>query len=98
MTQARNLKNGSHAPCVTIMVCSFSNMHEKSMEGWKGNCNIKSRNPGFQALTDAFAAHRQCARDNDALASEEGTSVCTCGKLHAASSLPPVICQANTFH
>lgn len=96
MTQAKNLKNGSHARCVTIMVSSFSIVHQRNMKGWRSNCNIKSRNPGFQALTDAFAAHRQCARDNDALASEEGTSVCTCGKLHAACVLPhPFVKQTS---
>lgn len=32
------------------------------------------RNPGLQALTDASTAHRQCARDNEALTSDEGTA------------------------
>ena len=45
------------------------------------------RNPGSQALTDASAAHRQCARENDALASEEGTSDCTNSKLRACINL-----------
>ena len=45
---------------------------------YKYNC---FGNPGSQALTDASAAHRQCARENDALASEEGTSDCTNIKL-----------------
>jgi hypothetical protein len=42
------------------------------------------KNPGLQALTDASAAHRQCARENDALASDEGTSDCTYSKLRAS--------------
>jgi histone acetyltransferase SAS3 len=50
--------------------------HEKKKEQMQYKY-ICFRNPGSQALTDASAAHRQCARENDALASEEGTSDCT---------------------
>jgi histone acetyltransferase SAS3 len=44
------------------------------------------RNPGLQALTDASTAHRQCARENDALTSDEGTSDC------AYSTPKPCMC------
>lgn len=47
------------------------------------------------ALTDASAAHRQCARENDALASEEGTSDCTYSKLQACICISRCLGQAN---
>jgi hypothetical protein len=52
-------------------------------------------NPGLQALTDASAAHRQCARENDAIASEEGTSDCTYSKLLACIGFGRCPEQAN---
>ena len=45
------------------------------------------RNPGLQALTDAFTAHRQCARENEALTSDEGTSDCTCNTSESCMCL-----------